>query len=316
MAVPYRDPSKLVTVDLISNRRENSIATGQDLPYLVQAEQTASSLVILDSKDRVAGSVSEFRCDLFRNLPRPRYVRLSRCCIPKCNNVNNNNNQLQITTALGTTAVFSLDQGIYSPTTLSNELTSKINAAYAAVPIADTVTTSYDPNTRTFSISSTGAVNFYIHSECSFITHGTFLAPFESLPSGSATAKSTNYSGISCMLYTRYLIVQSYTLSQWIYGTGASSRGSQAVNMIASVDLTGIYVPEDFDVGVPYAGVLSSLPVDAMNVSVLNSQRLLPSEIDIRVVDEYGLLYERALELSATYPTNDLGMSFYFTVTY
>lgn len=316
MAVPFHDLPKIYTTALISNRKDQGILTGQELPYLVQVEATPSALVILDSKDRVSGSVSDFRCDLFRNLPRPRYIKLHRVTIPKCNNVNNNNNQIQITHDLGTTAVFTLDQGIYNPTTLANELTAKINAAFAAVPIADTVTTAYDPNTRTFSISSVSGNNFYIHSECSFIVRGVFLAPFESLPAGSPTVKSTNYSGISCMLYTRYLVIQSYTLSQWIFATGASSRGSQAINMVSSVDMTGIYTAEDFDVSIPYSGVMGSLPVDDMNVSVLNSQRLLPSEIDIRIVDEYGLLYETALQLSATYPTNNLGLSLFFNVTF
>lgn len=296
-------------VSLKYNRTEEKIENGRELPYLVQSEKPPSTLFIVDSKDRVSGSTSDFMIDFYRGLSRPRYLKIVRATIPKINNVNPNNNTLQITHFQGTTATFTLDVGIYNPTTLANELTSKINAAFAAVPISDNVTTSFDPATRTFSITSVAGEDFYIHSDCSFITRGGFLAPFSSLPSGSTPVDSTIYSGISPMLYTRYLSIQSEALTRHIYGSALSSKIQLSVNLVATIDMTSLYTPEDFDVSIPFTSVYESFPVDQMNISVLNTERLIPRFVDIRVVDEYGLLLETSLNLGSPYPTNTLGVS-------
>lgn len=303
-------------VQLISNRTDDKLEKGQVLPYLVQTEEGSSISVLVDSKDRISGSASDFRASFRHRVPRVRYIELQKCILPKIPNVNPNNYSIQIKHDLGTTQIFNLPTGIYNTTTLANQLTSSINAQFVIDGIADTVTCTYDPNTRTFSISSVGGDNFFIVDSCSFITYGQWLAPFESQPISDAPSKTVIYSGIASMLYTRYITVASQALNSFSYGSSVTSRASQPTRMVGVVDLCDIYTAADFDISVPYSGVYKTLSVDGCRLSVANSQRSLVEEVDISVQDEYGLVLDTALSLGAPYPANKLGLVFIFDCSF
>lgn len=305
-----------MSVTLTTNRTNQNIDKGLELPYLMQVETGSSVTVLVDSKDRISGTPSNFRASLRSRIPRVRYLQLAKSIIPKIPNVNPNNYSIQIKHALGTTAVFNLPTGIYNPTTLSNELTNAINDAFVAAAIADTVTTVYDPNTRTFSIASVGLQNFFIVNTCSFITRGQWLAPFESDALASVPSKATIYSGIASMLYSRYLTVASQAANQYSFASSITSRPSQPTQLLGIIDLCEIYTDADFDVSIPYTSVYKTLAVDGCVVSVMNTQRSLFEEIDIAIADEYGTNLDESLVLGAQYPTSILGFVFIFTCSF
>jgi hypothetical protein len=233
---------------------------------------------------------------------------LEKVVIPKIPNVNPNNNTMQIKHVLGTTASFDIPPGIYNTTTLSNEMTNAINDAFVAAGIADTVTVVYDPMTRTFSIASVNVLAFFIVNTCTFITRGKWLTPFESEPLANVPSKTTVYSGLSSMLYSRYLTIASNTINQYAFGTSATTTPIQPVNLIAIINLCEIYTDADFDVSVPFTAVFRTLPADGCRVSIMNSQRSMFDEVDILIQDEYGIVLENALDLGAPYPTSSIGM--------
>lgn len=299
-------------VSLVSNRTSSDIDKGLALPYLMQVESGSSVSVLVDSKDRISGTPSNFRASLRSRLPRVRYIKLKSVVLPKIPNVNPNNYSLQIKHDLGTTAVFNLPTGIYSTTSLSNELTNAINAAFVASSIADTVTVVYNQNTRTFSIASVGLHNFFIVNTCSFITRGQWLAPFESEPITNVPSKSTIYSGISSMLYSRYVTISSQAVNQYSFASSVTSRATQPNQLLGIVNICEIYSDADFDVSIPYTAVFKTLPADGCKISVMNTQRSLFSELDLSVYDEYGTLLDDSFTLGSPYPTSVLGMVFMF----
>ena len=295
-------------VVLASNRKDEGIEKGLALPYLIQTEGGSSVAVLIDSKDRISGTPSNFRASFRTRIPRVRYLQLEKVVIPKIPNVNPNNNTMQIKHVLGTTASFDIPPGIYNTTTLSNEMTNAINDAFVAAGIADTVTVVYDPMTRTFSIASVNVLAFFIVNTCTFITRGKWLTPFESEPLANVPSKTTVYSGLSSMLYSRYLTIASNTINQYAFGTSATTTPIQPVNLIAIINLCEIYTDADFDVSVPFTAVFRTLPADGCRVSIMNSQRSMFDEVDILIQDEYGIVLENALDLGAPYPTSSIGM--------
>lgn len=303
-------------IKLMSNRTDDQLDKGLSLPYLMQTEEGSSINALIDSKDRISGTPSNFRASFRHRVSRTRYLQLTKAMIPKIPNVNPNNYTLQIKHALGTTATFNLPTGIYSVTSLANQLTTSINAAFVAAAIGDTVTCTYDQDTRNFSISSVGVNAFFIVNTCSFITRGYWLAPFESEALAAVPSKTTIYSGISSMLYTRYLTVASQALNAFSYGSSVTSRASQPQQIVGIIDLCDIYTVDDFDVSIPYTAVYQTLMVDGCRINVANPQKSLIEEVDIAVQDEYGTLLDDSMYLGATYPTNNLGLVFIFKVNF
>lgn len=297
-------------VRLLSNRKDEKIDKGLDLPYLAQVETGSSVTILIDSKDRISGTPSSFRASFRSRLPRVRYIQLRKTLLPKIPNVNPNNYTLQIKHATGTTATFNLPSGIYNTTTLANQLTVSINAAFASAAIVDTVTVVYDPNTRTFSISTVSGLNFFIINSCSFITYGSWLVPFESQPSSDVPSKSTIRSGIASMLYTRYLSIASQTMNTYSYASSVTTRSYQPNQMIGVVNLCSIYDDVDFDVTVPYTSVYKTLDVDGCKIAVANTQKSLFEEVDVSIYDEYGNILDNSLDLGPLYPSSSLGMVF------
>lgn len=310
----------MTDVRIVSNRNDSRIEEGALLPPLFSIEKTSSVNILIDGKDSISPQTDnpwDFTVDLTANVYRGRSLQCIKAIVPKLNNVTPFNNQIQIKHALGTTAIFSVQPAFYNTTTLSNELTSKINSALAAVPVADTVTTAFDPITKTFSITSVGGNNFFIVNTSSFITRGRFLAPFESEPLANTPSKSVIYSSQAGMIYSRYITVHSQELSQYSFADSVTSSFDQQSNIVALIDVSDIYEPEDFSVGVAFAGSYKSLTIkDGPQISILNSQRNIHNVFRVFALDEYGTPVQNVMNLGAPYPENTLGLTIWFSIRF
>ena len=310
----------MTLVRILTNRKDEDIETGMSKPPLFCMEEPDSVNILIDGKDSVVlgDDPFNFTIDLRTTLYRARSAKVGKCIIPLINNITPFNNQLQIKHADGfTTAVFSLTPAFYNTTTLSNEITSKINAAYVTAGITDTVTTTFDPITKTFSISSVNSEAFFIVDSCSFITKGKYCAPFESEAVANTPSKTTIYSSMAGMIYTRFLTVHSNQLNYYSYGSSLTSDSQQGQNIIAILDCCSIYNEADFDVGVPFGGNFATIETpSAPQMNVVNSQKNLFSRIDIRVKDEYGNSLQDVMNLGSPYPDNTLGISLWLEVRF
>lgn len=309
----------MALVRILTNRKDEDIETGQNKPPLFCVEEPDSVNVLIDGKDGINATDDPFNfiVALRTNLYRARSARVSKCIIPLINNITPYNNQIQIKHVEGTTAVFTLAPAFYNTTTLSNEITSKINAAYVTAGIVDSVTTAFDPVTKTFSIQSVNTKAFFIIDSCSFITRGKFCAPFESEPVANVPSKTTIYSSMAGMLYTRFLTVHSAQLNYYSYGSSLTSDPQQGQNIIAIVNVCDIYKDADFDVSVPFAGNFASIDTpSAPQLNVTNSQKNMFDRIDIYVRDEYGTNMQSVMNLGSPYPDNTLGISLWLEVKF
>lgn len=304
----------------ILNQRDDRIAEGRTLPPLIQIEKTSSVNVLIDGKDSITPATDDpwdFTVDLTANLYRGRSIQALKAVVPKINNVNSYNNTFVIKHDLGTTGTITLQPAFYNTTSLSNELTAKINAAFVLAAIADTVTTAFDPITKTFSITSVGGNNFFIVDSGAFITRGRFLSPFESEPIANAPSKSTIYSAQAAMLYTRYITLHSQELNQYAYADSLTSDFNQQTNVIGILDVSDIYEPEDYDAGVPFAGTYKSIVLkDAPQINVVNSQRNMHCVFKVFALDEYGIGLQEIMNLGAPYPSNTVGITLWFSVRF
>lgn len=310
----------MALVRILTNRKDEDIETGVSKPPLFCVEEPDSVNILIDGKDTINPSDDPFNftIDLRTTLYRARSAKVGKCIIPLINNITPFNNQLQIKHADGiTTQVFSLTPAFYNTTTLANELTSKINTQYATDGISDTVTTSFDTVTKTFSIQSVNSEAFFIVDSCSFITRGKYCAPFESEPVGNTPSKTTIYSSMAGMLYTRFITVHSNQLNYYSYGSSLTSDSQQGQNIVAILDCCSIYKDSDFDVSVPFAGNFATIETpSAPQLNVVNSQKNLFSRIDIFVRDEYGNNLQDVMNLGSPYPNNTLGISLWLEVRF
>lgn len=310
----------MALVKILTNRKDDDIETGVSKPPLFCVEEPDSVNILIDGKDSVVPGDDPFNftIDLRTTLYRARSARVGKCIIPLINNITPFNNQLQIKHADGvTTQLFSLTPSFYNTTTLSNELTAKINAQYAIDGITDSVTTTFDPISKTFSITSVNSEAFFIVNTCSFITKGKYCAPFESEPIGNAPSKTTIYSSMAGLLYTRFLTVHSNQLNYYSYGSSLTSDSQQGQNIIAILDCCSIYNVADFDISVPFGGNFATIETpSAPQLNVVNSQKNLFSRIDIMVKDEYGNPLQNVMNLGSPYPDNTLGISLWLEVRF
>ena len=89
-------------VSIISNRQDENIQTGYDKPPLFCVEKPDTCNVLIDGKDGVNAGDDPFNftVDLRTNLYRVRSIRVSKCIIPKINNITPYNNTLKIAVLL------------------------------------------------------------------------------------------------------------------------------------------------------------------------------------------------------------------------
>lgn len=292
----YHNPGARVNIN--TNRNNDSVETGRELPLLIQAEQPSAATMLVDSANRYSGNSADFRVKM-NTVLRPRYYQMKRIVLPKIPNVNANNNTITIVHTDGTFTV-TLTNGIYNTTTLANELTSKINAGLAALLSIDTVTTTYNTNTRNFTVTSTNSYNWYFVDTSTFITRGINLTGFIGYPIGTPLTVSSHSSGIAGMLYCKYISISSQMLTQYSYSSSITSNPANRPQLVGVADMTSIYSAADFDVSVPYSGVYNAIDVWAPNIAAMSSQKSSFSDLDFLVQDEYGLPLNLALDIGIT----------------
>ena len=306
-------------VSIISNRQDEQIEQGYNKPPLFCVEKPDSCNVLIDSKDGINGDDDPFNftVDLRTNLYRVRSVRVSKCLIPKINNITPFNNTLKIKHALGTTNDFTLQPAFYNSTTLCNELTTKINAEFVARGFADSVTVSYDPVTKSFQIDSVNGDNLFLVNTCSFYTNGMYCCAFEGEPLANAPSKSSIYGSMAGMIYTRYLTVHSGQLNYYSFGDSLTSDSQQGQDIIAILDVCSIYNEGDYDVGVQFAGNYSAIETNnAPQLNLVNTQKNMHPIIDIKVKDEYGNNMQDVMNLGSPYPDNTLGITLWLEIKF
>lgn len=297
-------------VTIVSNTDKENIQTGRDrLPQFVM-ESTQSVNFLIDSKDRLNIGESNpfnFTIDLRSNLFRARLATVQKVTFPKINNVNPRNNTIifsvfeaAVGNATNITAI--LQPGLYNTNTLSNEISSKLNYELGLIGgYTDTFTVFYEDSIGTFIIEMVGGnTTFIIHNNCSFIIRGKNLCGFSGVDSSTPTG---NYyqklrSGVAGMIYTRFVTFHSAALNQYSYGESRTSDPKQGSDLIAIIDITNAYTPDDYNIGVVYSGTYWTLDTpEAPNLSILNPQRNIQSLIDIQVRDEYGLNLNEAMQV-------------------
>lgn len=310
----------IVPVALMSNKQRETIETAAETPTLVEIEQGSTNTICLDSRDRSAGNLSTFWINLKYQLVKVRYIQLKRVVLPKIPNINPLNNTIVMRSQFGggtVTSPFTLPVGLYNTTTFSNVLVSAINTAFVAAGIVDTVTCTWSPTTRTFSLSSVNGIALAFDSTCSFITGGVNMAPFESQLMSVAATKTTLYTSTCGMIYTKYITVSSDALTQYSIGNSILSTPSQPPSVIAVVDLVDLYEASDFDITKVFSGVYKAVDVNtAPHLRVANSSRSLPQTIDLEVRDEFGNELNSVVQLGSPYPTDNSSIALLLEVSF
>ncbi len=310
--------STAMSVALLSNRQRSSIESGSEMPCLVQTEQNDTSVLLIDSKDRIQGNASSFYIDLGYQLSKGRYMTLKRVIVPKIPNITPNNNQIQLRSGATSTAVLTIPVGLYNTTTLANTLTSVINTGFLAAGIIDTVTVNFDSVSRTFSLTSVNGIPLAISSTCSFIRYGLSLCPFESQDLTVAPTKTTLRSTLAGMLYSRYLTVSSDTLTQYSLGDSILSSATQPPSIMGVVDLIDLYNSDDFDITSVYTGVYRAIDINTgVRMRIMNGSRSIPNQIDIDLKDMYGFGLESSIQLGSPWPVDtSTSITLIFEVAY
>jgi hypothetical protein len=321
--VPRLQDKDISFVKLVGNQQDEDIQTGRSKPPLFTVESPQSIQLVIDGKHSLGGNNPfSFRATINNNLFRSRLMRVSKVVIPKPPNITPFNNTIKFVSDTGPIFVHTvtLQSAFYNTTTLANEIAKKMTEGSNA---DDIYTAEFDPITRTFQVSLTRLGvprKFFFVDTCSFITRGIFLAPFESFPELSnpvAVGKTSWNSGVAGMLYTRYAIVSSESLNQYAFSDSRTTTLMLKNNILCVLDLTSIYTPEDYDVGVPFSGVYASITTpDAPHIMVTNPQRNMNDKVDITVQDEYGEDFNACMDMGVDYHTNTLGISIWMEVSF
>lgn len=303
-------------VAIMSNKQRNSIEEGLEQPFLSLVEKPSTAPFVIDSKDRITGNQSEFVVDMGYQLSKVRYLELKRVIVPKIPNITSYNNTIRMRSEFGggtLTASFTLPVGFYNTNSLSNTLTNSINSAFVTAGIVDTVTASFDVQSRTFSLSSVNGIDLCFDETCSFIRFGKSLAPFESQSLLVPASKTTIYSASAGMLFTRYISISSNALTQFSVGNGITSSVFQPPSIIGIVDLIDLYEASDWDITGVYNGIFRSVTLsNPARLFIANSSRLVPRQIDISVKDMYGNDINDIIQLGGVYPTDDSPITLLF----
>lgn len=309
--------ANIIYASITSNKQKNSIEEGSEDPPLFQMERASANAFVIDSKDRISGNMSEFVCDMGYQVMKGRYLTLKRVIIPKIPNVTPFNNVIRLRSGATVTGDITIPVGLYNTNSLANELTNQINAGFALAGILDTVTVSFDPTTRTFSLLSVGVIPLSIDETSSFIQFGGSLAPFESASMSVAPTKTTLYSSTAGMVYTRYITVSSDALTKFSFGNSIMSSAKQPPSLVGVVDLIDLYTPADFDITAVFNGVYRSITLgNPPRLRVLNPSRSIPNQIDISVRDMFGNSLNEVIQLGSPYPTDNSSIVLMFELDF
>ena len=311
-------------VKIVSSEADDDFQTGRTKPPRFTTEEPQSIVLVIDGKTRTSAmDPFDFRVSINNILYRGRMARVTKVVLPKPPNVTKFNNTLtwsQWDGVITSTHTVTLSPAFYNTTTLANEISSQMTTEAGGVNV---YVVSFDPITRTFIITYTSAGSprlFFIHSECSFIVRGEFLAHFRSAPGnllpvdvGELEARSAT----AGMLYTRYAVISSESFNQYSYSDSRATTLRLRNNIICVADMTSVYEPEDYDVGTPYSGVFATVRTpDAPHIMITNPQKSLTERIDIFVQDEYGESFNEIMDLGSDFPPNTLGISLWMEIAF
>lgn len=307
-------------VKLVSNATDEDFQTGRTKAAVLTVERPQSVNILMDSNDRINPLISMnpffFRVTLNSNLFRSRFMRVRKVVVPIPPNITQNNNVLNIFEGADVLFSVTIPPGYYNTSEIANTIQLLLTAA---TPVS-IFTCVYVPLTKSFRLTST--LPFYISLRCSFVERGANFIPFQFFdPLAGATVAVNGAlmfnSGVSSLLYTRYIFVCSEALNTFSFADTKTSNTSMNEDVLAIADFTSAYTPADWDVGRPFAGGFHTiLTPEAPHLSLRNPQRNLSSEADVYVLDEYGNDFNEAFNLGAGFPPNAVGLSFWMEITF
>lgn len=311
-------------VKFVSNATDEDFQTGRTKPTVVTVEQPTTINILVDSKDRLDKDVtnpnftaSNFRVTLNSNLFRSRFLRVRKVILARPFNVTIHNNHMILKESLADSE-FSIDlpPGFYNTQTFANTLAALLNAASPNASVYSIVFNSVGSD---FIITS-NPEPFFIETECEFITFGHNFVPFESFPAISTVAAvglNSVTSGVSSMIYTRYVYLCSEAFNSWSYADSKSSNIKAPGNIIAIVECTQMYNTLEFELGRPIVSkVFTVETLEAPMISVRNPQRNLSSEADVSLFDEYGFELNKCYQLFDHVEPTQSGFAFWLEVTF
>ncbi len=308
-------------VKIISNAPDEDFQTGRTKPPIITTELPQSVNILIDSNDRITPNIQinpyDFRCSLNSNLYRSRFFRVQKVLLPKIPNITQNNNTFHFYDGADVLNVVTIATGYYNATTFANALTLGMGVNYVCV---------YNPLKKTFDITNIAPANFFISPNCSFIQKGNNFAPFETQDelAGATVAgngRLTWSSGIAGMLYTKHVLLASESFNTFAFAISKTSDIAINEDVIAIVDVANQYNESDWAPGSQFAGIYTAIYTpDAPFISLRNPQRNLNPQVDILVLDEYGLNLNEAYDYGGPshvgYGANRTGFSFWMEVTF
>lgn len=301
------------------SRNFQEMTKGNLRPIYVTSLPCDTSLITVNSRDRISGTNYNFTVNLYTPLNRPLKAQVTKASIPKIPNINANNNVFIIEHELyvgDIRAVFPI--GYYNQNSLVTVMQNTINTALSDLSIADTFTVDFDTTNKTLSITSGGGYKWFISDASSFYKYGFNVANFKAFPSSSPAGgtggigETAWYSGNAGLLYSRYVAISSNTLSSHAYDPSRTSRGLN--NTVATISLVNQYDAADFSVNGVYEGnlILESATEVSSIMNVAQSGSYLQT-IDFALTDEFGFDLASSLTLGAPYNTSDLGCILWVT---
>lgn len=301
---------------IVTNYNDPAILSRDKRPPLFTVEKQYSASILVDSKDRIYSTDTDFdiTVDLSSNIFRGRRAKVEKVCIPTVNNINPLNNTIAFSiyeagvpgTPHSFTAVL-LQPAVYDPVSLSNEIVYRLNNAIAGLGYTGVFACSFDAVLQTFSLETTSpALTFFIlHDGCSFITRGRFVHGFSGDPSTTAVGSYHGKirSARAAMLYTRFLTIHSERLTELQFTLSRTSDPLQGRDIIAIIDLSSAYRDGEWSSSVLFAGAYKTLSTpDSPNIEIVNSERNITRYIDFSVKDEYGFNLNQAMENTIVSP--------------
>lgn len=282
------DDAKMVY--LKSQPFDQDMVSGKYPPQRILMEAPDSVNILCKSADRKSGNNYDFTVDLLAGIPNIRKIKLSKIGMPLLPQINSKNKQISVTHTDGSFTV-DLDEGFYNPQSLVNMMQAVLSAQWLLLGVGNTVTVSYDIDKRQLSIVDNLGEQFYIWTDCDFTRYARNVVLFPTQISGSALASSSAVSLRLGMIYSRYVIVQSDTLTR-DNRSFSSVSNLGATNIVAVVSLTSKYLSDQFSPSASFAGTESLFEtIDSPTLNFVNRNKTLKL-LDLALTDEFGFSLE------------------------
>lgn len=314
-------------VYMIPNATSEDVKTGMEPLPLFNPEPSNTSSVLIDFQDRKGKDDTPFNYSVStgQSFMRARKTTVSQVIVPKPPNINSNNNLFRWTfhdfgSGIDVTRGVLIPPGYYNATTFANALTYLMNESMVLGGYLPRYVVSFDGTARRFAITtSISSYVFYIVDNSTFVTKGINFVYFPSFPSGTSALASGQdrwVSDIASLLYTRYLYILSDSLTAYSMSKSLSSDIQISGNLICIVDITNIFTPEDFDASIPFTNPNATVDVNDTSpyLNLCSGKKSMDPNIDIEVLDEYGLPFSNCFINQDGRPNISLGVSMYLTV--